>query len=637
MATEKQIITNPKYEKVDLEAQKSGEVIEVDIAEEAIELVRREKTTYEYPYIFVTRKVAFNVRFLIEQLRKNYWGVFDKKFDPVSNKELTWVPLTEWITDTHVANTRLSTNNFKFRANTDAGIGFVNLVRHLVHNWMNKEVFGEDLEKFERQLAIDGSAVLKTWEGIDENGKTVIEREPVDLLNIYFDFTNKSIQKAYRFTERSIMTKDECVQMDGWINTDKIKAVTGLHPIDPWLSNVVLSTNKAIDVWELWGKIPYGLITGKKEDMEKEVDGHIVCSGLQYKGKELIHLIETNPGGKKPYEEAHTTKVPGRWLGRGPAEKVMMMQSWINMIVNIRKLRNQVAQLGIFKVKKGTPISPQILSRQAANGVITVNNMDDIEQMVMQEAGAGSYTDENTVVGWARRVSSAYQAVTGEMPVGASKSQVAIYKMEQMAAEASFQMFSDSIGFFLQRWMKHHAFPILMKTLDAGMILNLTCEPDELEVFDDQIVNYYAYQKLQEIEKNGKFVDMNVVTREINNAKTKLRKLGRQRFVKMIDLIDFADYEMTFYTNAENFDEKATVDSLVQALQIAPEYRSVILPELFDTLGLDSTKLHEYNQRLQTMSQINPGQDPNQNNNNGQIPASAPAMAVGGGKVGIYK
>lgn len=608
--------------------------LEVDVAREAIELVRKEKTTYEYPYIFVTRKVAFNVRFLIEQLRKNYWGVFDKKFDPVSNKELTWIPLTEWIVDTHVANTRLSTNNFKFRANTDSGIGFVNLVRHLVHEWMNKEVFGEQLEQMERQLAIDGSVILKTWEGTDDDGKPKVEREQVDILNAYFDFTSKSIQKAYRFTERSIQTKEEMSGMDGWLNVDDVVMVTGLHPIDPNLSNVVLSTNQGIDVWETWGFIPYGLITGKREDMKKQVQGHIVVSGLQYKGRELVHLIETNPGGRKPYEEAHTTKVPGRWLGRGPAEKVMMLQSWMNMIVNIRKLRNQVAQLGIFKVKKGTPVSPQVLSRQAANGVIMVNNMDDIEQMVVQEAGPGSYNDENQVVGWARRVTSAYQAVTGEMPVGASRSQVAIYRMEQMAAESSFQMFSDAIGFFLQRWMKHHAFPIMMRTLDAEMILNLTCEPDELETFDDQIVNYYAYEKLGELEKAGKYVDMDVVAREVMNAKAKLRKMGRQRFVRMVDAIDLQDYEMTFYTNAENFDEKATADSLVQALQIAPEYRAVILPELFDTLGLDSTKLHEFNNRLQTMAtspQAGPGQQ------NAQVPASAPAQSVGGGKAGIYK
>ena len=43
------------------------------------------------------------------------------------------------------------------------------------------------------------------------------------------------------------------------------------------------------------------VITGKKEDT-KQIDGHVVVSGLQGRAENARwHLIETNPGGKKPY------------------------------------------------------------------------------------------------------------------------------------------------------------------------------------------------------------------------------------------------------------------------------------------------------------------------------------------------
>lgn len=581
-----------------------NENINVDIQREAIELVRREKITFQYPYIFVTRRVAFNVRFLLEQLRKNYWGIFDKPDDPVSGKKLTWIPLTEWIVDTHVTNSDVNVDNFKFKANNDSAIGLTFLIQHLVRNWLNKEVFGEDLDRMERELAINGSHVWKTFKGYDQDGKATVIKKDVDILNIYFDFTSDSIQKSYRFTERALLTVKDVQDMDGWINTDEVVGVVGLHPLDINLSNQILTTAKFVDVWETWGKIPKYLITGQKSDKE-EIDGHIVVSGLQYPGKELVHLIETNPGSQKPYEEAHTKKIAGRWLGRGPAEAVMMLQSWMNMIVNIRKLRSQVAQLGIFKVKKGSPVSPQVLTRMAANGVIMVNNMDDIEQMVMREADPASYQDEAGVTDWARKVTSTFQAITGEM-VG-TRTTVTNLLLQKQAGQSAFAMFNKSIGFFLQRWMKRLALPILMETLTTGEILRITCDSDELEMFDDKLVKYYAYDQIETMTKKGIFIQKGDVDKAILNAKEKLKKVGRERFIELTDNINLLDYDVTFFTNDENFNIKEISQNLVEALKIAPQYQDTILKHLFEILGLDTTVLEDKKNMAMVGNPAQPG------------------------------
>src|SRR3990167_11368885 len=81
-----------------------GIIVDMDIGKEAIALVRGEWRTYENAMVFVTDRVAFNIRALVKTLRKNYWGIFDNDKDPVSGQKMTWVPLTEFICDTFTKN-----------------------------------------------------------------------------------------------------------------------------------------------------------------------------------------------------------------------------------------------------------------------------------------------------------------------------------------------------------------------------------------------------------------------------------------------------------------------------------------------------------------------------------------------------
>lgn len=588
---------------------------DIDIKKEAISLVNGEWRAYEDAVVYVTDKVAFNVRNLIKTLRKNYWGIFDDDKDPVSGKKLTWIGITEWICDTWVKNSDRDSKDIQVKSK-NGKVGLVSLVRHLVTNWLDNNIFGETLDETERQLAIDGSHIWKTFKGYDEDGKVCMIREDVDLLNAYFDMTSKSIQKAYRFTERALLTPSQIEEMDGWMDTKGLKGGSGLHPTDTNLSSTNPSdTVKYIDVWETWGYIPKYLITGNKNDT-KEVQGHIVVSNLQG-GKEnaRVHLIETNPKGLKPYEEAHTKKILGRWLGRGPAESVMMLQSWINMIVNIRKIRHQVSQLGIFKLRKGSGVAPQNISRMAANGVIAVNGMDDVEQFVMQEASQSSYKDEDIAVNWAQRITSSYEAVTGElMPTSQTATGIVVQKN---AATSSFIMFKKQIGFFLERWLKRHAIPILTEMVTIGEVIRMTGEVNELEQFDELMVNYLASKKLDELEKKGVKVDELQVVSELQKAINKFKKLGRDRFIKIVKDINLTEYDVLVYTNDEKIDPGMLANNLLSVLKIAPQYQEPVMKYLFDLMGLDVNQ-------FQNIQQVQQPQQPQQLPAGQQAPITNP-------------
>ena len=555
---------------------------DAEIQQEAINLIKQEKTLWETGTAFVTEKVAFQMRNLIRQLRKNYWGIFDEPVDPQTGRKKIWVPLTESLIESVVKNIDLDTKDISFRAKRPEAIGLTGLVRNVVKNELDYIHFGETLDELERTLAIDGTAVWKTIEYYDEvRKKKCIKILPVDLLNFYIDPTAHSIQEAEAVIERAIITEDEAKGMTGWINTDQIKGSTNLNRNDGQMNPSFQRTGETrlVEVFERWGKMPKRLITGNTKD-DEYIDGRIVVSGTN--GSWIVHLIEENARVQKPYEEAWYTRVPGRWYGKGVAEKVMMMQLYINTIVNIRVTRSYVSQLGIFKIRQGSGITPQSLSKLAANGAITVQSNDDLTQLVMQEASAASYKDEETALSWSRQVTSAFEAITGEsLP---SSTTATIGAIQNRNATSQFVLIKEGLGMFLERWVMRHAMPVILKSLKRETIVRYY--PESLEAYDQQIVSQLAYDEIDAINQAGGVVDPLQVQMEIQRAIGQLQASGNQRFVKVLDAMEITDYDVDVQITNEDFDKGVLMQNLISALQAAPEYKKPILDELFDVMGI---------------------------------------------------
>ncbi len=66
----------------------------------AIETVSNFVSSLEKQVVFVTEKVAVDVRQLIRNLRKNYWGVYDNPIDRAGRPKM-WQALTEFVCDQH--------------------------------------------------------------------------------------------------------------------------------------------------------------------------------------------------------------------------------------------------------------------------------------------------------------------------------------------------------------------------------------------------------------------------------------------------------------------------------------------------------------------------------------------------------
>lgn len=567
---------------------------EKDIQAQAAALVKNEKIRWEMSVAYITERVAFKMRPLIRLFRKNYYGIFDKPIDPQTGQEKIWYPLTEISVEAVVKNIDLDQKDINFVSKDPDSYGVTDLVRAHVRNKLDDIDFGQSLDDFERQLAIDGTAVWKTWE---QDGK--LQKRIVDLLNIYIDPTTPSIQQAYRFTERSLMFPDEIKGMKGWMNTDDIDkdVPEGLPRTDPFYMNAqttMISNVKMIDVWETWGKIPKSLITGDRDDDKVEVEGHIIVSGIDTPGKERVHVLELNDKQDaqgnyvKPYEEAWYTRVPNRWYGRGIAEKLMMLQLYANITFNVRINRSRISQLGLFKIRKGSGITPQMLNNLPSNGVVVLNSLDDLEQLVVQEAGATSYKDEDTINSIAERLTNAFEVVTGEgLPSSTPATNAAI---QNTNAKSGFTIIKEGIGMFLQRWMDRHALPILAKDLAKDAIVHMSTNDDQFKSIVDKLVSYLAAEALEVYYQRGIVPTPDELNQAMQEAQQEIMQ-KKGIFVQVMEKVVTEGLCTKVEITNEEMDVAVTVQNLLAMLQAAPEYKDTIVKQVFDLMGLGQPKL----------------------------------------------
>jgi len=569
-------------------------ITDPEIERQVFALVEDEKSQWEDCLAFVTDKVAFDIRNLIRTLRKNYYGIFDEEHDQATGAKKTWIPLTESTVESIVKNIDLDTKDINFRAKKFKAIGLTAFLRNAVKAKLDQMYFGEYLDDLARTMAIDGTAVWKTYV-TNEDGKKTVRIQLVDLLNFYIDPTAENIQKASAVIERALLGVGEIKSMTGWKNTEDLKPSVNLSRNDPRIG-MVEKTEKLVDVYERWGLMSESLITGKEKDKDNLIEGHIVVSGIDGKDRR-VHLVERNTNkdstGRiiKPYEEIRYKKVPGRWHGRGPAEALLMLQLWLNTVVNIRITRAKVSQLGLFKIRKGANITPQMLSKLPVNGAIVVNQMEDIQQFVVQEASQASYADENTIQNWSERVTSAFESVTGESLPASTPATNAV--LQSRIAQSQFVMIKEQIGMFLQRWLKRHYLPKLGVVLSKDEILAIEGSTEEIEEMDDKIVNKLLFDDLTDMQSRNVFANPAQVVSKKKQLKDKIKSRG-ERFVKLIAKPETSDYEVQVYVTNEEIDKGVLVQNLISVLQTIPNIPgininpSAVIKSVFDIMGLDT-------------------------------------------------
>jgi hypothetical protein len=553
---------------------------------EAITIVNEHVAKYKDPHVFITENVSFSIRPLIRLLRKNYYGVFETPTDKNTGRKKIWVPLTQTMCDGVTKNSDIDTKDATFTSRTRGGIASTELVRATVRRELEDTYFGQDLDMAIRTLSIDPTIVWKLTE-YKKNGKTHVNRQQIDVLNVYIDPSAKTLHDV-DFAERALMTKAEMRDMTGWKDVEKAVEQENLSRYDDIMKGA-RTTGKMVEVYEFHGMVPEYLITGKESD-KKKVPARIVTSGSGEAS--VLHFIEKNTkkdkhgNSIKQYEEGWYTKLPWSWYGISPAWKVLDLQEYINATVNIRINRNTVAQYGIFKMRDGSGIRQKDFARLGSNGVIKVKQMDDLEQFQVQEAGPGSYRDEEMAKQWASEVTSAFDIVRGaQSPSSATATAQAI---EDRNSKSAFLLIKDSIGYFLERVIDHHYLPLVPKMIKENGIVRISGEVDNIEDLRERIVAYLAMEELDKLN--------HVPTREeldmaMESADRKLRS-DKDLFVDSLEeiIVSTLDTRVTF-TN-EEMDNAIIARNIIDMMRVVPpEMHKDLIGQLFDLFGLERPRI----------------------------------------------
>ena len=550
------------------------------IQEEALRLVEEERTAWEDAIVRITPKASMKIKDAIQTFRKNYQGMYSKQ---EMNETHVWIPVTEEHVENAIKAFDLDQKDINFRAVNKKGRQTTAVVRSIVKNRLDHKFFGQDLDQAERSLAIDGTVVWKVWKGENEFGKMDVMYKQVDLLNFYIDPHAETIQSTNAVIERVILPVEEVKADPELVNTDDLQGKENLA-MDGVSGSQDNRKVKEVELFERHGKMPRYFLTGNKKHTEM-IDGRIVISGRG--DSSMVHLIAENTNNLKPYEEAWYTRVPGQWYGRGIAQKVLGLQTWANMVKNIHITRQKVAQLGIMKVKKGSGITPQMLKGLTVNGAISVNNMDDIEQMAMQEASAAHYRDMDDIRSFAQAVTSSVGAISPEnLPASAPATTSVINDRNN---KSSFTLIREGIGFWLQRLMDRHMTPIILATTSVNDIIAITGDDEAVQDIIERIVAKEAMKKMQ--ARFPQVPTEQELAFAMERAKSSLKK--SDILLELKDSFNPKNYEMrptkSFITN-EEMDTAVMVQNMLSLLQIAPEAKAEIVKDIYDLMGMDAPK-----------------------------------------------
>lgn len=559
-----------------------------ELAQQAlIAIVTEEVQKYDMGQFWVTDKVAFNMRELIKEFRKNYWGIYDVPVDPITKREKLWVPLTRTLCDAVRKSVDLDPKDVRFRSTDPDYTEITHLVRGAVRQFLRKTYFGHTLNQLTTGLVIDGTRVWKTY----KDGENLI-RKDVDILNVYIDPTAESIQEAQRFTERVLMDSSEVQGMD-WENTDKFKTTKDLERADGDTTRVA---GQFGDVYEMWGKVPSNLLVvanGGEYNPEdtKLVDAHVVISGIDT-GSIIFHLAEENKTTDnqgniiKPYEEFWYIKVPGRWYGIGIAETVLQLQWWINTIVNLRINKNTVAQLGLLKIKKGSGVTQQMLANLVSKGVIELNDpQGDIENMRVDEAGQSSYNDEETARKWAQDVTSVFDINLGELPASSSATGAAI---QDRQSQSAFSLITEAIEYGVQRWIDRHVLKYVPEMIKKDSRVTVFKDFEEIKKIRERVIASLVSDEMEKrYKKSGTVPTEEELQTIVDRVTRKIEERGDIIFDVVEELVVSGLETEVFMTNSE-IDIGITVRNLLELRNgVDPESAAQMTAQALDLLGLE--------------------------------------------------
>ena len=532
--------------------------------EAALDFIATQKAQWDDASVFVTEDTSYMMRRVIDRCRKNFLGQYETPHDSITGELKVWVPLTAWTVLNVKKNIDIDQKDILIRPGNPQSVNITPLIRAAIQNTLKKLGFGQLINDILQAVSIDGTAVIKTFQDVDKRtDKKMVKAELVDLLNIWIDPAAKSIQDSSGIIERIVMSKADVQQSNNKLdNLEFVNFSMNVPTFDDLVSGDVRSELPFTEFWEFWGKIKKSWITKDEDDDDTWIEGVIVTSGLG--APSIVHSIKKNPrkDQMRPYEEVWYERIQGRWYGKGAAESLFDMQEQMNTIVNIRKNNNLVLQNGIFLVRKGSGLTPEMLGHIRAGGGLPVTDINrDIKQLPVQDFRASSYADEDRVSMWSTRVTGSPELSRGEL-AAASESATSTLTRDRNIKD-TFILIQEGIGFFVERFILNQVIHQMKDILSSEDVIRISGRPEDLTAIDETIITNRLRKFVLDHERDtGFYPDEIDIERFKRTQQEGLKKMGKDRFVTYFKTMFDRDIDIEIHVTDERFNRVVAAQQL---------------------------------------------------------------------------
>ena len=555
-----------------------------------IQIMNDEVTQLKDGTCWVTDKAKYQMlgtSGVIQKCRKNYLGKYDQERDEATGKKKIFVPLTEDMTETIIKNIDLDSADINIRATNPNGFSSALILRYLINYFMRRNYFGEVLNDLLRRFCIDGTVPIKAIKD-----KNAIKTPVPDLMNLFIDPSEDNIQDSGATIERNLLKVSEAKKYP-WNNLEYLTGETNIERLFG-LERTIETQVPYVEVFERWGDLPKYCLTGKEEDKNIWVPAVTIVSNLF--SKPVVHKIAANVSGIKPYEECRFRKIPGRWYGRGVGEILLGLQSYINETVNLRLNRARISQAGLFKIRKGSGITPQSLSALMTGGAIPVTRMDDIDELRKTDVPPSSYQDEQQCYTWSQRATGAWEVSRGEMLPASLPATTAV--LQEKATRGSYDLLQENLGIFLSKVFERHLIPLLLETMKDEEIVAIIGSPKELKEIDESFINEELNRHIVNHMITKHFVPKPEFVEHLRDLyRENLKRFQKTRYFKIRkNLLKNWKYEVEVFVTGEAFNKAVMVKQLNDMLLGYSRLPGVnldtdaVFKEILDLMGLGGAR-----------------------------------------------
>jgi len=223
---------------------------------EALRIIKSEIINWERGTVWVTDDVSFDMTDVVKKARKNYFGIFKQKKDPVTGRKKIFIPLTEWTVEIILKNIDIDTKDISVKAKNPTAYKMSKIFKYVLRYYLDKLNFGKTLNSKLRNTAIDGTCYDKTWK---EKGELM--HKNIDRLNIYRDPSETDFTENSTIIERNLLTLPEFREYD-WDNSAFVEGADS-YDRSGMEGKVQRTEIPMVEMHERYGYLPDFCVTSK--------------------------------------------------------------------------------------------------------------------------------------------------------------------------------------------------------------------------------------------------------------------------------------------------------------------------------------------------------------------------------------